>query len=72
MLLIAKEHSTMKDTRYKKLTGLHTGHTYVVTAPANEMQSPMQWTLQCEQEKAQVLVVGENELADKGRWQSLG
>ena len=27
----------MLKTRYKKLTGLHAGHIYEVTAPANEM-----------------------------------
>jgi hypothetical protein len=59
----------MLKTRYRKLAGLHAGHVYEVTAPANEMQSPMHWTLQCETVKDQKLVVGEDELTDRSRWE---
>ena len=59
-------------TRYKKLTGLHTGHIYHVTAPASEMAGPMQWTLQSEDDNEQKLIVSEDELTDKARWQPLG
>ena len=34
----------MINARYKKLTGMHAGHTYVVTGPANEIDNPMTWT----------------------------
>lgn len=59
----------MMNMRYKKLTGLHAGHVYAVKAPSNEMDSPMHWSLQCETVPDQKLVVGEDELADKTRWQ---
>ena len=59
----------MINMRYKKLTGLHADHTYVVTAPASEFESPMHWTLQCETIEDQKLNVSENELLEKARWQ---
>jgi hypothetical protein len=62
----------MLNTRYKKLTGLHAGHVYVVTAPANEFETPMHWSLQSEEAKEQKLVVGEDELSDTSRWQAVG
>ncbi len=62
----------MIKTRYMKLTGLHAGHIYEVTAPASEMAGPMQWSLQSEADKDQKLVVGEDELSDKAHWQPLG
>lgn len=68
---VARGVMQMLKTRYRKLTGLHAGHVYVVTAPANEFETPMHWTLQCEEAKDQKLVVGENELSDKARWQAV-
>lgn len=62
----------MLNKRYKKLTGLHAGHIYEVTAPANEMDSPMNWSLQCETIKDQRLIVGEDELTNMSRWQPIG
>ena len=62
----------MLKTRYKKLTGLHAGHIYQVTAPASETAGPMQWSLQSEADKEQKLIVAEDELTDKARWQALG
>jgi hypothetical protein len=61
----------MLKTRYKKLTGLHAGHVYEVTAPATEMDSPMRWSLQCETIKDQRLIVAENELGDTSRWEPM-
>lgn len=61
----------MLNTRFKKLTGLHAGHVYEVKGPANEMESPMRWSLQCETIKEQKLIVDEGELGDKSRWQPL-
>ena len=62
----------MIKTRYMKLTGLHAGHTYEVTAPASETAGPMQWSLQSEADTEQKLIVAEDELDDKARWQALG
>lgn len=59
----------MLNTRFKKLSGLHAGHVYAVKAPANEMDAPMRWSLQCETIEEQTLIVGEDELADRSRWQ---
>ena len=61
----------MMKMRYTKLTGLHAGHTYQVTAPQSEMAGQMQWTLESETDKEQKLVVSEDELTDKTRWQAL-
>jgi hypothetical protein len=61
----------MINMRYKKLTGMHSGHTYVVTAPASEIESPMHWTLQCETVKDEKLNVAENDQSDKTRWQAV-
>jgi hypothetical protein len=61
----------MLNTRFKKLTGLHAGHIYEVKAPANEMDAPMRWSLQCEAAPEQRLSVGEDELADRSLWQPL-
>jgi hypothetical protein len=62
----------MLNTRFKKLSGLHAGHVYVVRGPANEMDSPMRWSLQCETLEDQKLIVGEGELTDKSRWLPVG
>jgi hypothetical protein len=62
----------MLKRRYKKVTGLHAGHVYEVTAPANEMDSPMRWSLQSETMKDQRLIVADDELADTSRWESVG
>ena len=61
----------MINTRYKKLTGMHAGHTYLVTAPYNEIETPMRWMLHCETIVDEKLVVGVNELADKKEWKPL-
>lgn len=62
----------MKNTRFRKLNGLHAGHSYVVTAPTSEIGGQMQWSLESESDKTQKLVVAENELTDKALWQPLG
>ena len=62
----------MMKSRFKKLGGLHAGHVYEVTAPVNEMDSPMRWSLQCETIKDQKLVISESELMDPVRWQPVG
>jgi hypothetical protein len=61
----------MISARYRKLTGMHAGHAYVVTAPASEIETPMRWTLQCETVADEKLTVAEDELADSTRWQPL-
>jgi hypothetical protein len=66
-----KEPVDMINMKYRKLTGMHAGHDYVVTAPASEMDSPMRWTLQCEAVRDERLVVSEAELGDKTLWKAL-
>lgn len=61
----------MINTRYKKLTGMHAGHTYLVTAPYNEIETPMRRMLHCETIADEKLIVGVDELADTKRWQPL-
>ena len=62
----------MKNSRFKKLNGLHAGHVYVVMAPQSEIGGQMQWSLESETDKVQKLVVGENELTDTALWQPVG
>jgi hypothetical protein len=57
---------------YKKLTGMHAGHSYVVVELASEIETPHRWVLHCETVADEKLTVGEDELADPKRWQSLG
>jgi hypothetical protein len=61
----------MIDTRYKKLTGMHAGHTYTVTGPANEIDNPMTWSLRSEANASERLQVKETELTDPKLWQPL-
>ena len=61
----------MINTRYKKLTGMHAGHTYFVMAPSSEIDSPMRWMLHCETVADEKLIVAEDELSDPKRWQPL-
>lgn len=61
----------MISMRYKKLTGMHAGHVYVVTAPYNEIESPRRWMLHCETVEDEKLVVSVDELGDSKLWQPL-
>jgi len=61
----------MISSRYKKLTGMHAGHVYVVTEPSSEIDSPMRWVLHGELNQDEKLMVSEDELADAKRWQPL-
>ena len=61
----------MINMRYKKLTGLHAGHSYVVTSPYSEIESPLRWMLHCETDADEKLIVAEDELGDPKRWQPL-
>jgi hypothetical protein len=66
------EEREVIDTRYKKLSGVHAGHSFVVVAPYEEIETPMRWMLHMEGPGADKLVVAENELADPKLWQPLG
>jgi hypothetical protein len=66
------EKRGMIGTRYKKLSGMHAGHSFVVAAPYAELETPMRWMLHMEGAEHDKLVVAEDELADKKLWQSLG
>jgi len=59
------------NTRYKKLSGMHAGHSFLVIAPYGEIEIPLRWMLQMEGPVAEKLVVAEDELADRKLWQSL-
>jgi hypothetical protein len=61
----------MLNTRYKKLTGMHAGHSYTVVAPYSEIENPMQWMLHCEADADEKQIVAENELNDRKLWQPL-
>jgi hypothetical protein len=61
----------MISTRYKKLSGVHAGQSYVVAAPYGEIETPMRWVLHMEGSAAETLVVAEDELANTKLWQSL-
>ena len=49
----------MLNTRYKKLTGMHAGHSYTVTAPYSEVENPMRWMLHCETNADEKQIVAE-------------
>jgi hypothetical protein len=61
----------MLNTRYKKLTGMHAGHSYTVTAPYSEVENPMRWMLHCDTNSDEKQIVGEDELANQKLWQPL-
>jgi hypothetical protein len=59
------------NSRYKKLSGMHAGHSFLVVAPYGEIEVPLHWMLHMEGPVEEKLVVPEDELADKKLWQSL-
>lgn len=61
----------MISTRYRKVSGTHAGHSYVVVAPLGEIETPMRWMLHMEGNDKEKLVVAEDELADTKLWRSL-
>jgi hypothetical protein len=61
----------MIDTRYKKINGMHAGHTYKVKAPTSETDSPMRWSLQNEGAADDRLIVSEDDLKNPKLWQAL-
>jgi hypothetical protein len=61
----------MINARYRKLTGLHKGHTYVVLAPASEIDNPLRWELKAEADEDDRPIVSETELNDPALWQPL-
>ena len=65
------ENPMVINTRYRKLSGVHAGRSYVVVAPYGEIDSPMRWMLHMEGNDEERLVVAQDELADAKLWQSL-
>lgn len=61
----------MISSRYKKLTGMHAGHCYVVSSPYSEVENPLQWMLHCETNADEKQIVDEGELGDRSLWQPL-
>lgn len=58
----------MINSKYKKLTGQHKGHLYVVVAPFSEIENPMRWELRNESNADDKPIVPENELTDPKLW----
>ena len=58
----------MIDTRFKKLSGAHAGAIYVVIAPYNEVERPLQWMLHMENNDDEKCIVSEEDLADPELW----
>jgi len=65
------ENPKVINSRYRKLSGMHAGHSYVVAAPYGEIETPMRWMLHMEGNDEEKLVVAQDELADAKLWQSL-
>jgi hypothetical protein len=61
----------MINQRYKKLTGMHVDHIFVVTAPYGEIENRMRWMLSCQKTSDEKLIVSEDELTDTKRWQPI-
>jgi hypothetical protein len=59
------------NTRYRKLSGMHAGHSYIVTAPYGEIEAPMRWMLHMEGSQKEKLIIAEDELANINLWQPL-
>ena len=58
----------MIDTRFKKLSGVHAGAIYVVIAPYNEVERPLQWMLHMENNDDEKCIVSEEDLANPELW----
>jgi hypothetical protein len=69
--LAMPESPKVINSRYRKLSGMHAGHSYVVVAPYGEIETPMRWMLHMEGNDEEKLVVAQDELADAKLWQSL-
>jgi len=65
------ESPKMTTRRYKKISGIHAGHSYIVTAPYGEIETPMHWMLHMESNENEKLVIAEDQLADRKLWQPL-
>lgn len=61
----------MINGRYKKLSGMHAGHTYIVIAPYGEIETPMRWMLHMVGNEEEKFIATEDELADTELWRSL-
>jgi hypothetical protein len=61
----------MINSRYRKLTGLHKGHAYVVLGPASEIDNPMRWELKAEANDDDRPIVSEADLANRELWEAI-
>jgi hypothetical protein len=68
---LGSRKQSMLKTRYKKLTGMHAGHSYIVIAPYSEVENPMRWMLHSEANADEKQIVAEDELSDRKLWQPL-
>jgi hypothetical protein len=58
----------MINSRYKKLSGEHAGQSYMIVGPYSEIETPLRWILHNENNKADKLIVVEDELNDTKQW----
>jgi len=58
----------MINSRYKKLSGDHAGQSYIIVGPNSEIETPLRWILHNESNKADKVIVAEDELSDTKQW----
>jgi hypothetical protein len=61
----------MINSKYRKVSGLHKGHAYVVLGPYSEIETPMRWELQAEANEEDRQVVSESDLNNPALWQAI-
>ena len=58
----------MINSRYKKLIGDHAGQSYRIVGPSSEVETPLRWILHNESNKADKVIVADDELRDAKQW----
>jgi hypothetical protein len=58
----------MINSRYKKLIGDHAGQSYRIVGPNSEVETPLRWILHNESNKADKVIVADDELRDAKQW----
>lgn len=61
----------MISMRYRKVSGVHAGQTYVVIEPHSEIEANLRWVLHNEGNPQDKPLVPEGELNDPKLWQPL-
>ena len=58
----------MMSSRFKKLSGVHSGQAYIIVSPNSEIETPIRWILHNETDIADKPIVAEDELSDTKQW----